>query len=125
MEYGYTSKMDGSKFLRYSLIHSTKKFQLELFPGLCPVYITKLFLGIISFPTVTANKERRAIHDMVATTVIIKVDDTSYKNPPEESESINARMLFEPGHAQYPSMPFHSLTKLLPPPQQLYLSLFC
>jgi uncharacterized RDD family membrane protein YckC len=36
-------------------------------------YITKLLLGFISFLTVTGNKERRAIHDMVASTVMIKV----------------------------------------------------
>lgn len=36
-------------------------------------YITKLLLGIISFLTISTNKERRAIHDMVASTVMIKV----------------------------------------------------
>ena len=36
-------------------------------------YITKLFLGIFSFITVTGNKERRAIHDMLASTVMIKI----------------------------------------------------
>jgi len=36
-------------------------------------YITKLLLGLISFLTVTTNKERRAIHDMAASTVMIKV----------------------------------------------------
>jgi len=36
-------------------------------------YIIKLLLGFISFLTITTNKERRAIHDMAASTVMIKV----------------------------------------------------
>lgn len=36
-------------------------------------YIAKLLLGLLSFLTVTMDKERRAIHDMVASTIMIKV----------------------------------------------------
>jgi len=36
-------------------------------------YVTKLLLGFISFLTISTNKERRAIHDMVAFTVMLKV----------------------------------------------------
>jgi len=36
-------------------------------------YMLKLFLGWISFMTINTNKERRAIHDFVAGTVVIKL----------------------------------------------------
>jgi uncharacterized RDD family membrane protein YckC len=36
-------------------------------------YVIKLLLGFISFLTIGTNPERRAIHDMVASTVMIKV----------------------------------------------------
>jgi uncharacterized RDD family membrane protein YckC len=36
-------------------------------------YITKLFLGWISFLTIHSNPKRRAIHDMVAGSVMIKL----------------------------------------------------
>jgi uncharacterized RDD family membrane protein YckC len=36
-------------------------------------YVTKVLLGFISFLTITTNKERRAIHDMAASTVMVKV----------------------------------------------------
>jgi uncharacterized RDD family membrane protein YckC len=36
-------------------------------------YITKLVLGWLSFVTLNMNKERRAIHDLIASTVMIKI----------------------------------------------------
>ena len=36
-------------------------------------YITKILLGWLSFLTINRNKERRAIHDLVAATVMIKI----------------------------------------------------
>jgi uncharacterized RDD family membrane protein YckC len=36
-------------------------------------YVTKILLGWLSFLTINRNKERRAIHDLVAATVMIKV----------------------------------------------------
>jgi uncharacterized RDD family membrane protein YckC len=36
-------------------------------------YILKVLLGWIAFLTVTSNKDRRAIHDLAASTVMIKV----------------------------------------------------
>lgn len=36
-------------------------------------YILKMLLGWLSFITITTNKERRAIHDLAASTLMIKV----------------------------------------------------
>jgi len=36
-------------------------------------FITKILLGWLSFLTINMNKDRRAIHDLVASTVMIKV----------------------------------------------------
>lgn len=38
-------------------------------------FIVKILLGIISFFTVTSNKSKRAIHDMVAGTVVIYAEE--------------------------------------------------
>jgi uncharacterized RDD family membrane protein YckC len=39
------------------------------------IFVTKFFLGIISFFTIHSNRERRAIHDMVSGSVVIGYKD--------------------------------------------------
>lgn len=36
-------------------------------------YLVKIFLGWISFLTINSNKEKRALHDFVAGSVVIKI----------------------------------------------------
>jgi len=36
-------------------------------------YVTKMLLGWLSFVTINMNKNRRAIHDLIASTVMIKI----------------------------------------------------
>lgn len=38
-------------------------------------FIIKFFLGFISFFTITTNKERRAMHDLISGTVVIEYKD--------------------------------------------------
>jgi uncharacterized RDD family membrane protein YckC len=59
--------------------HSNTTKRINLFQAIIR-YPVKIFLGWVSFLTIHSNPKRRAIHDLVSGTVMLKLEDTTAEN---------------------------------------------
>ncbi len=61
----------GQRVLKYRVRRHDDRARTISFPAAVLRYVIKLFLGFISFFTMSFNSEQRAIHDMAAGSVVI------------------------------------------------------